>query len=339
MPSFRNDYGQLAHPRILQALTQYGQETNIPYGLDYHSSNAAKAICAVFGCPNASVHFLAGGTQTNMVMISAALRPFEAVIAASSGHINVHETGAVEGAGHKIFTMPAKDGKLEAKEVAKAMALNTDEHMVKPKMVYISDSTETGTIYSKAELLELRKVCDQYGLYLFVDGARLGAALTSKENDVEPSFLGQVADCFYVGGTKNGLLYGEALVIVNPALAADFRYLIKNKGAMLAKGYGVGIMFEEAFRDGLYFELAKKTNEVADLLKRGFAKLGLSMLPSPTNQIFVSLPKDKALALIEEFGCEKWSEEGDEMTIRFVTSFCSKEKDVDDALSFIAGIL
>lgn len=339
MASFRNDYGQLAHPRILEALCKYGLETNTPYGLDEHSKKAAHYIQDIFGCPNASVYFLAGGTQTNMVMISSALHSYEAVIAASSGHINVHETGAVEASGHKIIVVPGKDGKLKESEIRSAFALHGDEHMVKPKMVYISNSTETGTIYSKQELTELRKVCDELGLYLFIDGARLGSALTSPENDLDPAELGTLADCFYVGGTKNGLLYGEALVIVNPELDKDFRYVIKNKGAMLAKGYGLGIMFEEAFKDGLYFEVSRHTNAMARRLQDGLIQLGLDVAFSPTNQIFVTLDTDKAEALIREFSCERWSKDNEKETIRFVTSFVTKEKDVDDALSFIARLL
>lgn len=337
-PSFRNDYSTLAHKRILEALAKYAGETNVAYGLDYHSENAAKSLKRVFGCPKADVHFLAGGTQTNLAFISYALRPYEAVISLESGHINVHETGAVEGSGHKIVLVKGKDGKMYPEDVEKACALHGDEHMVKPRMVYISDSTETGTIYSRKELLDLREICDRLGLIFFIDGARLGSALTSNVSDVEPELIGKVADAFYVGGTKNGLMLGEALIIVNPELHEGFRHHIKNRGAMLAKGYGIGIQFEEAFRDGLYFELAKKANVMADLLKVGFKKLGLPIEESPTNQVFVTLPREKALALIDAFGCEKWADLGETMIIRFVTSYATTEEDVEEALRFIKAM-
>ena len=337
--SFKNDYGQLAHPRILEALAKANSETHIPYGLDKHSEQAASYIKETFGAPNAKVVFLAGGTQTNMVTIATALRPHEAVIAVASGHINVHETGAVEASGHKILPAQGQDGKILPEEIAAIVKAHSDEHMVRPRMVYISDSTEIGTIYSKEELLALRRVCDDFGLLLFIDGARLGSALTCDANDVEPRLLGQVADAFYVGGTKNGLLIGEALVLVNPTLQKDIRYIIKNKGAMLAKGYLLGIEFEEAFRGGFYFELARQTNVLAAKLRNGLASLGLSLGSSPTNQIFVTLPKPIALSLIDEFGCEKWEDKGGEMTIRFVVSFACEEEDIDFALDRIATFL
>lgn len=337
--SFKNDYGQLAHPRILDALCRYGQETNIPYGLDVHSQHAASLIKDAFGVHSGEVYFLAGGTQTNVVFLSYALKPYEGVIACASGHINVHETAAVEGSGHKIIVVPGHDGKVYPRDIQAVMESHLDEHMVKPRVVYISDSTEIGTIYSKEELLALKKACDAYGLYLFLDGARLGSALTCKDNDLDPKDLGSLVDAFYVGGTKNGLLLGEALVIVNDRLTKDFRHHIKNKGAMLAKGYLIGIEFEEAFKDGLYFQLAKETNKTADLLKEGLKRLGLDAPYSPTNQVFVTLPRDTALSLIEEFGCELWANDGDKTTIRFVTSFMTDEEEVDLALTKIQELL
>ena len=335
---FQNDYSILAHPRILDALVKYGQEENVPYGLDRHSAHAAALIKETFGAPKGSVYFLAGGTQTNLVFLSAALKPFEAVISLSSGHINVHETGAVEGTGHKIIVTPGKEGKMYPEDIEKVMATHRDMHMVKPRLVYISNSTEIGTIYTRNELLALRKCCDRHGLLLFLDGARLGSALTSKQNDVPSSLIGAVADGFYVGGTKNGLLFGEALVVNNQDIAEGFAYHIKNRGAMLAKGYAVGIQFEAAFEDGLYFELAEKTNLMADRLKEGFKKLGLPIMDSPTNQVFVTLPRDKAEAFIASYGCELWDEDGETMTIRFVTSFLTDEEDVAGLLRFASSL-
>lgn len=332
---FRNDYCVLCEPRIMKAIEKASLERNEAYGLDRHSEKAASFIRNAFSCPRADVHFLSGGTQTNMAFISYVLKPYEAVIAANTGHINVHETGAVEGSGHKIILIPSNEGKLSAKGIEEALYVHADEHMVKPRMVYISDSTETGTIYTKKELVEIHDVCQRNGLVLFIDGARLGSALTCKDNDVLPADLASICDAFYIGGTKNGLMIGEALVIVNESLKKDFRYHIKNRGAMLAKGYLIGIQFEEAFRDGLYFEIARKTNEVADYLKQGLSRFGLAMAPSPTNQIFVSFPKETAKRLMELFGCEKWVGGEVRWTIRFVCNFTTEKSDVDLLLSFL----
>lgn len=337
MRLFKNDYSILAHPRIMNALNRCQSEENIPYGLDYHSKNAEKKILETFSSEG-NVYFLAGGTQTNVLFISSCLKHYEGVISCNTGHINVHETAALEGQGYKIILVEPVNGKLLPSKVEEVMNIYQDEHMVKPRMIYISNSTEIGTIYTKQELLDLSIVCKKYHLYFFIDGARLGSALTSKDNDVEPSLLGSICDAFYVGGTKNGLLLGEALVINNKELAKDYRYHIKNKGAMLAKGYLVGIEFEEAFKDGLYFDIAKKTNEVADYLKDGFNKLNLNTLYSPTNQVFLTIRKDQALDLIKRYGCEKWEDKGNELTIRFVTSFLTSKEDVDELIHHISTL-
>ena len=339
MASFRNDYCYLAHPRILEALAKYQDENQGAYGLDIHSAKAAEYLKQTFGSKEGEVYFLAGGTQTNMTFISYCLRPYEGVISCDSGHINVHETAAIEGSGHKIIVVPNHNGKLTAEDIYAVHQAYQDEHMVKPGMVYISDSTEIGTIYKKQELIDLYKACQDCGYVFFIDGARLGSALTCKENDIEPAEFGSLCDAFYVGGTKNGFLYGEALVINNKALQKDFRYHIKNKGAMLAKGFVVGMEFEEMFRDGLYFDLAKTTNEVASSLRKVFAKYGLKMAPSPTNQIFVTLGKDKANALLKEFSLEKWNEVGEEMTVRFVTCFKTTKKDIQEVDVFLAKLM
>lgn len=332
---FRNDYSELAHERIINALAKYSKEQNIAYGLDYHSENASNKIKEIFGVKNANVHFLAGGTQTNMAFISYVLRPYEGVVCCASGHINVHETAAVEGSGHKVFTVEGKNGKVYPEDVLAALKKNCDEHMVKIKMVYISNSTEIGTIYTKDELKALKKCCDENKLYLFIDGARLGSALTSEDNDCEATDIGKYSDAFYIGGTKNGMLFGEALVIVNKDLQEDFRYHIKNKGAMLAKGYAVGIEFEEAFKDGLYFELAKHANKMAKIIKETFIEKGFAVLPSPTNQLFVTFERNKALEMINKFGCELWEDLGDKITIRFVTSFNTSIENVNELIEYI----
>ncbi len=339
MSTFKNDYSYLVHPRILEAINRYGQELNTPYGLDEHSKNAENRIKEVFNSPNGKVFFLAGGTQTNVLFMSSVLRHYEGVISCASGHINVHETASIEGQGYKIITVKGKDGKVYPSDVKEVLASYRDEHMVKPRMVYISDSTEIGTIYSKEELIALHEVCQENDLIFFIDGARLGSALTSKDNNVTPNLLGELCDAFYVGGTKNGFLIGEALVINNKNLQKDFRYHIKNKMAMLAKGYLVGIEFEEAFKDNFYFDLARHTNEVADYLKEGFAKLNLKAPYSPTNQVFVTLSKDLANHLIERYGCELWEDLGKEKTIRFVTSFMSTKEEVDELINHLSSLL
>jgi len=332
---FTNDYSSLCHPDILKALQDLGEEQNVAYGLDKHSFNAERYIKDIFESVNGQVYFIAGGTMANLLFISYALRPYEAVIALETGHINVHETGAVEATGHKIITVKGNNGKLYPNDILDVLKTFKDEHMVKPKLVYISNSTEIGTIYSRKELLDLSKVCQENDLYFFIDGARLGSALTSKQNDVEPGLLGNVCDAFYVGGAKNGLLLGEALVINNPDLQKDFRYHIKNKGAMISKGYLLGAVFEVAFKDGLYFDIAKKTNDVADYLKEGLKALNLKMLDSPTNQVFVTFSKEDAKLLIKEYGLELWEDKKAEIVVRFVVSFTTKKEDVDELLDFI----
>ena len=338
MPSFRNDYSYLAHPRIIEALNQYRCEENTAYGLDKHSRQASDYIKNIFNAPHAEVYFLAGGTQTNMVFITYCLKHFEGVISCDTGHINVHESACIEGNGHKIITVKNHDGKLTPNDIREVMYTYNDVHMVKPKMIYISNSTEIGTIYHKQELIDLYQCAKEFDLYLFIDGARLGAALTSSENDYDPSLLGEVCDAFYIGGTKNGMMFGEALVINNVELQRDFRYHIKNKGAMLAKGFAVGIQFEEAFRDNLYFKLARHSNEMAEELKEVLLSHGLKVSPSPTNQLFVTVDYKLGELLLAEFNLELWSENGKEMVVRFVTSFMTTLNDIKEVDKYLSTI-
>jgi len=235
MYSFLCDYSEGAHPRILDALTRTNLEQKDGYGLDVHCSNAAALIRSEIGREDAEIHFLVGGTQTNFTAISAFLRAHEAVVTVATGHINVHETGAVEATGHKVLTEAAADGKLTPKEIQAALDYHEDEHMVKPKLVYISNSTEIGSIYRKAELVELSRFCRDNNLILYMDGARLGSALASEENDLSLSDIAGLVDAFYIGGTKNGALMGEALVICREELKEDFRYHIKQKGGLLQR--------------------------------------------------------------------------------------------------------
>lgn len=234
--SFNNDYSEGAHPRILQAMMETNLEQNNGYSLDLHTDHAKELIRQEIGREDADIHMITGGTQTNLLAISCALKPYQAVICAETGHINVHETGAIEATGHKVLGQPTPDGLMTPALIQKALDWHTDEHMVQPKMVYISNATEVGTQYTKAQLEALSAFCRQKGLYLFLDGARLGSALTSPAGDLTLADIARLTDLFYIGGTKNGALFGEALIILNPDLKQDFRFLIKQKGAMLAKG-------------------------------------------------------------------------------------------------------
>lgn len=336
---FKNDYSQLAHPRIIDALSKFSSEQNIPYGEDYHSENAKKSIQKLFGLNHSEIHFIAGGTQTNMVLISSILRHYEGVLAVDSGHINVHETACVEGQGYKIYTVKGHNGKLSPIDIYEAVRVNNNEHMVKIKMVYISNSTECGTIYSKEELSSLYKACKANDLYLFIDGARLGSALTCKTNDLKPTDIARFSDAFYIGGTKNGLLFGEALVLVNKDLQKDFRYHIKNKGAMLAKGYALGIQFEELFKDNLFFEIAESANEKAEQIRSLLASLNIPYIDAPTNQVFATFDRKLALHLIDRYGLELWEDNKEKMVVRFVTSFLTKQEDIDELKQYLTSLL
>ena len=308
--SLRNDYSEGAHPRLLQALAVASAEVNRGYGLDVHSARAAALIRDRLG-RDADVHFLAGGTQTNLVALAAFLRPHEAVIAPASGHIAMHETGAIEASGHKVLTVATPDGKLSPALIRPCVDGHHGEHMVKPRLVYISNSTEWGTVYSAEELQALGGFCRDHGLLLYVDGARLASALTTEGNDVDLALLAGQADAFYIGGTKNGALLGEALVIVNPVLRTDFRHIIKQRGAMLAKGMVVGAQFEALFEDGLYFVLATHANAMAARLREILQRAGVPLaVDSPSNQVFPVLPDAMVERLRSFVEFETWERRG-----------------------------
>lgn len=340
MYSFKNDYSEGAHPRILEALMNANLTQNEGYGLDSHSEAAAASITKQLGRKDVDIHILVGGTQTNLLAIASALRPYQAAISAATGHINVHETGAIEGTGHKVLALPAADGKLTPALVQTCLGEHTDEHMVQPKLVYISNSTEIGTIYKKAELEALSHCCRQHGLYLFLDGARLGSALTSKENDLTLADIAALTDAFYIGGTKNGALLGEALVISHPDLKKDFRFMLKNRGAMLAKGFIAGIQFEEMFRDNLFFELAEHANEAAETLRAGISSLGYSFdSDSPTNQLFPIFPDSVIRGLEKEFGFNEMGKpDGSHTVIRLVTSWATPVQAVEHFLEVLKSL-
>lgn len=334
MYSFKNDYSEGAHPDILKALCACGAEQNAAYGTDKHSAAAADMIRSFCQSPDSGVVFVGGGTPTNVLAVSALLRnSYEAVICADSGHINVHETGAIEYSGHKVIEVPAgPDGKLSAEGVADVLCRHASEHMVVPKLVYISQTTETGTLYSKAELSALSCFCRENGLYLYVDGARLGSALMAEENDVSLADLAALCDAFCIGGTKNGLLLGEALVMQNKDMQEHLRWIIKQHGFMLAKGFVVGIQFEEALRDGLYFDMAKHANEAAAKIAEAVTQSGFEFYAKPqSNQLFVILPPELAAEAHEKYNCniDRTLADG-RAVIRIVTSWATTDEAVED---------
>ncbi len=335
MFNFKNDYSEGCHPRILDALTRTNLEQTVGYGLDEHCANAAVLIKKAIGCESAAVHFLVGGTQTNLTAISAFLRPHQCVLAAATGHVNVHETGAIEATGHKVVTRPTSDGKLTAALVREMVDEHTDEHMVQPAMVYLSQSTELGTVYTKSELEAIYACCKENNLLLYVDGARLACSLTSPACDMKLTDLPLLCDAFYIGGTKNGMLFGEALVIVNDTLKEDFRFLIKQRGGMLAKGRLLGLQFEEQFRDGLYLELGRHANAMAQRLQDGLIAKGYPMLQhSPTNQVFPILTPEQYQYFSSFVLFETWSTLSDgRKAIRLVTSWATKQETVDSFLN------
>ena len=337
MYSFRNDYSEGAHPKVLEALTQTNLVQTCGYGLDPYCADAAALIRGLCAAPNADVHFLVGGTQTNLVVLDALLASYESVIAAHTGHINVHETGAIEATGHKVCTLHSPDGKLTPSLVDTVVQAHSSEHMVLPRVVYISNTTEVGTVYTKAELTALRNYCNDHGLFLFLDGARLGTALTSPVNDLTLADLSNLTDAFYIGGTKNGLLFGEALVMTTPC--PHFRWHMKQRGAILAKGRLLGVQFKAILENGLYFDLARHANELAFHLRDGITALGYSFpVPSPSNQQFPVLP-NTVIKKLQEMGYEfeiDHAVDQENTCIRLVTSWATPKQAVEDFLLDLA---
>jgi len=339
MYSFRNDYSEGAHPKVLQALMDTNLVQTCGYGLDPRCMKAADLIRDLCQAPEADVHFLVGGTQTNQIVIASLLQPHEAVISAHTGHINVHETGAIEATGHKVCTAYSPDGKLTPELVESVVREHSGEHMVSPRMVYISDTTEIGTLYTKAELTALRECCDKNGLYLFMDGARLASALTSPENDLTLPDLARLTDVFYIGGTKNGILFGEAVVMTVPN--QHFRWHIKQRGGMLAKGRLFGVQFQALMEDGLYFENARHANELAFRLRDGIAALGYEFsIPSPSNQQFPVFPN----TVVEQLWAKGYEFETGFVpvpdgytSVRLIASWATPESAIDDFLKDLAA--
>lgn len=331
---FNSDYTEGAHPRLMERLMETNLEQTVGYGEDAYCEEAREAIRRVCEAPNADVHFLVGGTQTNFTVISLALRSYQGVICADTGHINVHETGAVEATGHKVLALPGTDGKITAEQVKEVYALHwsdeSREHIVQPKMVYISHPTELGTLYTKTELQALHDVCKECGLYLFLDGARLGYGLMAPGTDVTLPDIAALCDVFYIGGTKVGALFGEAVVICNSELKNDFRYGIKQHGGMLAKGRLLGVQFLELFKDGLYFEIAKHAIDMAMLLKNELTKKGYRFyMDSVTNQQFIIIDDKKLEEIRKKYGVTYQMRcDNTHSVIRLCTSWATREEDV-----------
>ena len=340
MYSFKNDYSEGAHSRILNALLKTNLEQSDGYGTDEYTKKAIELLKNRIECDNADIHLLVGGTQVNLTAISAFLRPHQAVIGANTSHINCHETGAIEATGHKVITIETDDGKLTSDLIQRVVDAHTDEHMVQPKLVYISNSTELGTLYTKSELEELHKCCKKNNLIFYLDGARLGSALVSEESDLTLADIGRLVDAFYIGGTKNGALFGEALVICNDLLKEDFRYFIKQKGGLLAKGRLLGIQFEELFKDNLYFDIARHSNNMAILLKNALKEKGYKFLTnSSTNQQFPILPNEIINKLSEKysFNIERIIDENN-TAIRLVTSWATEQDIVLEFIEYLKTI-
>lgn len=339
MIRFECDYGEGAHPRILERLAATNMEQTAGYGEDPHCEAARGYIRELCRMPDADVHFLVGGTQANLTVIAAALRPHQGVIAAESGHINVHETGAIEATGHKVITVPGENGKITAGEVRGVCDSHwrdpTHEHIAQPAMVYISNPSEIGTIYTLAELEEISKVCRKCGLPLFMDGARLGYGLACELCDYTLADIAALCDVFYIGGTKVGALFGEAVVITDAALKRDFRYIMKQRGAMLAKGRLLGIQFEALFGDGLYFEISRHATELAMKLRAACTAKGYPFLvDSMTNQQFPILPNSLIERLKVKFAFSLWQPtDAAHTAVRFCTSWATKEEHLDELIA------
>lgn len=323
-------------------------ETNLEqtqgYGEDPHCEHAREMIRCVCGVPDADVHFLVGGTQTNVTVISSVLRPYQGVVCASSGHINVHETGAVEHSGHKVIALPATRGKISAAQVRAVFEGHftdpTAEHMVQPAMVYISYPTEYGTIYSKRELLEIKQACSEWEAPLFIDGARLGYGLESSESDLLLKDIAAIADVFYIGGTKQGMLMGEALVFTDRRLSQGYRSMMKNKAGMLAKGRLLGLQYLALFEDGLYFRIAEQADKFAMEIRQAFMERGCDFLyPSMTNQQFPILPDEWLAKLEKDFAFSFWQRvDESHCAVRFCPSWATQQEAVDALVQAIKNL-
>lgn len=335
MFSFNNDYSEGACKQVMVDLLKTNDVQVPGYGLDPFCLTATNMIKQITGHNDIDVHYVPGGTPANILAIST-LKSYEAVICADTGHINVHETGAVEATGHKIISVKNKNGKLTASSVEQTVLKHPDEHMVKPKMVFISNPSELGTIYSKQELIDLYNVCKKYNLYLYMDGARLGNALVAQGNDVSIKDITDIVDMFYIGGTKNGALLGEAMVIKNNELKPNFRYLLKQHGSMLAKARIIGVSFISLLQNNLYYSLASNANNKAQQLKHFFASRGIRFfVDTPTNQIFPVLGNNLIKRLRQKYIFSDWEPiDSNNTAVRFVCSWATKQSDIDAFMAY-----
>ncbi len=330
--SFKNDYSEGCHPNILEALIINNTSQQEGYGLDEFSLKATELILKKCSSPDSAVHLVSGGTQANLIVIAALLKPHESVIAANTGHIFNNEAGAIEATGHKISTAESTDGKLRPEQIKKILDDHSrPPHQLKPRLVYISNATELGTIYTKSELEALYQCCQEHDLYLFMDGARLAQAMMASNNDLSWADVAKYTDVFYLGGTKNGALLGEAIVINNTRLQEDFAFHVKQKGAMLSKGRLLGLQFQALLENDLFLDLAKHANQEAMKIKEAFKRLGCSFLIETfTNQIFPILSQEQIKALSEGFEFYTWHKIDEEnAAVRIITSWASKESIVD----------
>lgn len=337
---FFDDYSEGAHPQILEALRASNFQQERGYGQDFFTQEATRIIREKINNPKAAIHFVSTGTQANLLGIGSMLQPYESVIATQEGHIAVHETGAIEATGHKVNIVPSSDGKITPEAITAVLLEHTDWHMVRPRVVYISQATEVGTIYSKQELEAIYYTCQEHDLYLFIDGARLGSALMAHEADLNLEEIATLCDFFYIGGTKNGALLGEALVIVNAHLQKNFPYHMKQRGALMAKTRVISISFMELFKDNLYFQNALHANAMAEKLSRGIKVSGYALTqPALTNQIFPIFPEQLILELEKKYGFYRWpsSVAPHHAVIRLVTSWATREEMVDAFLDDITS--
>lgn len=341
---FRSDYSLGAHDAVLEALQKTNSEHTDGYGLDPYCERAAALIRDWTGLSDCDVHFMVGGTPCNITVAAAALSPYESVLSARSGHAYIHETGGIEATGHRVVAVSSDNGKLTPASIAEALSESTDEHQPHLGMVYISQPTEIGTVYTKAEMSALSAACQEHNLLLYVDGARLPMALTSRGNDLTIRDLAALADAFYIGGTKCGALFGEALVLKHPRIRDHFRWMIKRQGGLLAKGRLLGVQFAallEGGEDSVYLRAAAHANEMADHLRDGLQKLGVPCLgSSTTNQIFPILPVDAVKELEKEFFFYEWEDAGEgRVTLRLVTSFGTRAEEVQAFLERLTALL
>ena len=344
MIRFECDYLEGAHPSIIKKLEETNFVQTAGYGEDPFCRRAKERIKDQCGGMDVDVHFLVGGTQTNLTVIASILRPHQGVLAAVTGHVNVHETGAIEAIGHKVLALPSEDGRITAAQIRHAYEMHWNdanhEHTVQPGMVYISQPTENGTLYGRKELQDIHDTCRELGLPVFLDGARLGYGLMAEVNTLTLKDIAGLVDVFYIGGTKVGALFGEAVVICDPMWKKDFRYLIKQKGGMLAKGRLLGIQFDTLFTDGLYYEIARHADELAIRLREAFIAKGYRLrYDSFTNQQFPILPDEHVRKLKEKYSFELWEKMDDaHSAVRFCTSWATREEAVDELIQDIKAL-